>query len=45
MLIRHGRSVTGTEEGAVALHQDGRLVAVARGDGAALKPETVLPAP
>jgi tRNA U55 pseudouridine synthase TruB len=44
-LIRHGRPVAGTEEGPVALHHDGLLVAVARGDGAALKPETVLPAP
>jgi tRNA pseudouridine55 synthase len=43
-LIRHGRPVAGAEEGPVALHHDGLLVAVARGDGAALKPETVLPA-
>jgi tRNA pseudouridine55 synthase len=44
-LIRHGCPVAGTEEGPVALHHDGLLVGVARGDGAALKPETVLPAP
>jgi tRNA pseudouridine55 synthase len=44
-LIRHGRPVRGTEEGPVALHHDGRLVAVARGDGVELKPEAVLPAP
>jgi tRNA pseudouridine55 synthase len=43
-LVRHGRPVTGAEEGPVALHHDGLLVAVARGDGAELKPETVLPA-
>jgi len=43
--VHYGRSVAGTEKGAVALHHEGRLVAVARGDGAELKPETVLPAP
>jgi tRNA pseudouridine55 synthase len=42
-LIRHGRPVAGVEEGPVALHHGGLLVAVARGDGEALKPETVLP--
>jgi tRNA pseudouridine55 synthase len=44
-LIRHGRPVAGSDEGPVALHYDGLLVAVARGDGEELKPETVLPAP
>jgi tRNA pseudouridine55 synthase len=43
-LVRQGRPVAGTEKGAVALHHDGFLVAVARGDGEELKPETVLPA-
>jgi tRNA pseudouridine55 synthase len=44
-LIRHGRPVRGNEEGEVALHFGGELVAVAYGDGEELKPETVLPAP
>jgi tRNA pseudouridine55 synthase len=44
-LIRHGRPLQGNEEGAVALHFGGELVAVARGDGESLRPETVLPAP
>ena len=44
-LLRHGRAVAGAEEGRVALHHDGLLVAVARGDGRELRPETVLPAP
>jgi tRNA pseudouridine55 synthase len=44
-VIRQGRSVAGIEEGPVALHHDGLLVAVARGGGGELKPETVLPAP
>jgi tRNA pseudouridine55 synthase len=44
-LIRHGRPLAGSEKGAVALHHDGELVAVAQGDGATLRPETVLPAP
>jgi tRNA pseudouridine55 synthase len=43
--IRNGRPVAGAEEGLVALHHDGLLVAVARGNGEELKPETVLPAP
>jgi tRNA pseudouridine55 synthase len=43
-LIRNGRPVAGSEEGRVALHHDGLLVAVARGNGDELKPETVLPA-
>jgi tRNA pseudouridine55 synthase len=42
-LIRQGRPVAGTEEGAVALHFAGELVAVARGDGSELHPETVFP--
>jgi tRNA pseudouridine55 synthase len=41
--IRQGRAIPGSEQGAVALHQEGNLVAVARGDGASLRPETVLP--
>ena len=44
-VIRNGRPVGGTEEGPVALHHEGLLVAVAHGDGEELKPETVLPAP
>jgi hypothetical protein len=42
-LVRQGRALPGDEEGAVALHHEGDLVAVARGDGRALRPETVLP--
>jgi tRNA pseudouridine55 synthase len=41
-LVRHGRPVPGSEEGPVALHFDGRLVAVAHGNGRELRPETVL---
>jgi tRNA pseudouridine55 synthase len=41
--VRHGRPIPGSEKGAVALHFGGHLVAVARGDGRELKPETVLP--
>jgi tRNA pseudouridine55 synthase len=44
-LIRHGRPVEGSEEGPVALHSGGELVAVAQGDGESLRPETVLPVP
>jgi tRNA pseudouridine55 synthase len=43
-LVRHGRALPGNEEGAVALHFGGELVAVAQGDGESLQPETVLPA-
>jgi tRNA pseudouridine55 synthase len=43
-MIRQGRAVAGGEEGPVALHFDGRLVAIARGEGGELRPETVLPA-
>jgi tRNA pseudouridine55 synthase len=42
-LLRQGRSLPGPEEGPVALHLAGQLVAVARGDGRELRPETVLP--
>ena len=42
--IRQGRSIPGSEQGSVALHFAGHLVAVAEGDGHTLKPETVLPA-
>jgi tRNA pseudouridine55 synthase len=42
-LVRQGRALAGSEEGAVALHFEGVLVAVARGDGETLRPETVLP--
>jgi tRNA pseudouridine55 synthase len=42
--IRQGRSIPGSEEGSVALHFAGHLVAVAQGDGRTLRPETVLPA-
>jgi tRNA pseudouridine55 synthase len=41
--VRQGRPVPGSEEGPVALHLAGDLVAVAQGDGATLRPETVLP--
>jgi tRNA pseudouridine55 synthase len=44
-LVRHGRALAGTAEGAVALHHGGELVAVAQGDGESLRPATVLPAP
>jgi tRNA pseudouridine55 synthase len=44
-LIRHGRPLAGSEEGVVALHFGGDLVAVAQGDGESLRPEVVLPAP
>jgi tRNA pseudouridine55 synthase len=42
-LVRHGRPLTGSEKGPVALHLGGELVAVAQGDGMTLRPETVLP--
>jgi tRNA pseudouridine55 synthase len=42
--IRQGRPIPGGEKGPVALHFAGHLVAVAQGDGRALRPETVLPA-
>jgi tRNA pseudouridine55 synthase len=42
-LLRHGRSLPGREEGPIALHLAGQLVAVARGGGGQLRPETVLP--
>ncbi len=42
-LIRQGRAVPGEEEGAIALHFEGELVAVARGARGELRPETVLP--
>ena len=41
--IRQGRPVPGSEEGPVAVHFAGQLVAVARGDGEELRPETVFP--
>lgn len=41
--IRQGRPIPGSEKGPVALHFAGHLVAVAQGDGRALRPETVLP--
>jgi tRNA pseudouridine55 synthase len=44
-LVRQGRALPGSEEGAVVLHFDGHLVAVAQSDGEALRPETVLPPP
>jgi tRNA pseudouridine55 synthase len=43
-LVRQGRAIPGDEEGAVALHLGGELVAVARGAGEELRPETVFPA-
>jgi tRNA pseudouridine55 synthase len=42
-LIRLGRPIAGGERGLVALHAGGELVAVARGDGREVRPETVLP--
>jgi len=42
-MVRQGRRVPGGGEGPVALHFGGELVAVAQGDGATLRPETVLP--
>jgi tRNA pseudouridine55 synthase len=42
-LVPNGRPLPGGEEGPVALHHAGKLVAVARGDGRQLRPETVLP--
>jgi tRNA pseudouridine55 synthase len=42
--IRQGRPIPGSVKGPVALHFAGHLVAVAQGDGRALRPETVLPA-
>jgi tRNA pseudouridine55 synthase len=44
-MARQGRPVPGSEKGAVALHFAGELVAVAKGDGETLRPETVLPVP
>jgi tRNA pseudouridine55 synthase len=43
-LVRQGRAIPGDEEGTVALHLGGKLVAVARGEGGELRPETVFPA-
>ena len=42
-LVRTGRPVEGSQEGPVALHFDGRLVAVGQGEGGLIGPETVLP--
>jgi tRNA pseudouridine55 synthase len=42
-LVRSGRPVPGGEEGPVALHFDGELVAVGQGEGGLVRPETVLP--
>jgi tRNA pseudouridine55 synthase len=42
-LVRTGRPVEGSQEGPVALHFDGRLVAVGQGEGGLIRPETVLP--
>jgi tRNA pseudouridine55 synthase len=42
-LLRNGRPVPGREEGPVALHVAGRLVAVGQGKGGLIRPETVLP--
>jgi tRNA pseudouridine55 synthase len=41
-LVRTGRAVPGDEIGPTALWADGELVAVGRGDGRAIRPETVL---
>ena len=43
-LVRTGRRIPGTAEGPVALFHGTDLVAVGRGDGGTLRPETVLPA-
>jgi tRNA pseudouridine55 synthase len=42
-LIRSGRPIQGGEEGPLALHFDGHLVAVGQGEGGLIRPETVLP--
>jgi tRNA pseudouridine55 synthase len=42
-LLRNGRPVPGSGEGAVALHVAGRLVAVGQGEDGLIRPETVLP--
>jgi len=41
--VRNGRAIAATEEGAVRLAHGGRLVAVGAGDGARIRPETVMP--
>jgi tRNA pseudouridine55 synthase len=41
--VHQGRALAGSDEGAVALHRAGSLVAVAQGDGQMLRPQTVLP--
>jgi tRNA pseudouridine55 synthase len=42
-MVRQGRSLAAFDKGPAALHFEGNLVAVAKGDGQRLKPETVLP--
>jgi tRNA pseudouridine55 synthase len=42
-LVLTGRPVSSSEAGSVALFHDGRLVAVGIGDGALIRPQTVLP--
>ena len=41
--VRSGRTIAGAAHGSVRLLREGELVAVARGDGTTLRPETVLP--
>ena len=43
LAVGHGRPVAGDQQGTVALLEGGRLAAVARGDGAELRPEVVMP--
>lgn len=42
-LVRRGQAIAGEEEGEVAVALAGELVAVARGEGGVLRPQTVLP--
>ena len=41
--VRNGRALAAQEDGLLRLVHDGALVAVGRGDGAEIRPETVLP--
>jgi tRNA pseudouridine55 synthase len=41
-LVATGRSIAGTSDGPTALLDDGELVAVGKGDGVRIRPETVL---
>jgi hypothetical protein len=41
--LRHGQTVGGSEPGPLRAVNEGELVAIVRGDGERLRPETVLP--